>query len=158
MSKIRKAVVAVTMVVTMAFGGLMLTGCPGVAPDGTVEITVPNVAQVADSARTTAAIAKAFYIKDDAPAVAAVLRSVVDVVRGAEGNVSDLIMDTVDKAIENGAMPDTYRTFILGIVGIADSYFQFVDFNVEDVVVIFEAAAQGLSGDVSVAGAPGFDW
>lgn len=152
----KKFLLTLLTIATLAFSGLMLQGCPQVAEDGTVEVVVPHVNTFANSAQTTAAVAK-IWIGDDAPSVEAVLRNIATTIKGADGNVSALIMDTVDQAIESGALSPTYRTFILGIVGIADSYLQFADFNVDDVILIFEAAANGLSDQVS-AQAAGFDW
>lgn len=154
---IKKYVLGFTVVLTLVFGGLMLQGCPQVSDDGTVEVKVPYVKLVSESVQNGAAYLKIFY-PDSAVEGANLLNNIANTLETAEGDLPKLIMETTDQAIEAGKVPDQYKTFILGVVTIADSYLKFADFNVDDVIIIFRSAAKSLGSEASVQAAGWAGW
>ncbi len=123
-----------------------------------VGFTVPHVNEFARTAESLAAVARVTYLKDDAGPVKEVLDQVIEVVDGAEGSISNLILLTVDEAIEAGKLDASFKLLFVGLMGVVDSYLQFNDFDVEDILTILKAASNGLSDQVGTASSKGFDW
>jgi len=153
----KKQIITVLTVLALVSGGLMLSGCPGTAPDGTVEVVVPNVDQFAQTAEALAAVARVTYLGENAASVKVVLDQVIGVVGGAEGSVSALILATVDEAIEAGKLEASFKLFFIGVMGVIENYVRFNDFDINDVLKILQAASDGLGDGVSTQSAS-FAW
>lgn len=152
----RKTIIAFVTCLSLVFGGLTLQGCINQNPEE-VSVQVPNVNEFAQTAQALSAVARVTYLHENAAAVKAVLDQVVGVVEGADHDISGLILATVDEAIAAGKIDAAYKLFFLGTMGVVDSYFQFRDFNVDDVVIILKAASNGLDDGVTTQSV-GFNW
>lgn len=158
-----KSAVAKIMIPVFLFAGIF-AGCDLYQDQnaGQVGVTIAHVQQFAQTAEALSAVATVTYLKEDAAAVKVVVDKVVEVVGGAKGDVANLILATVDEAITNGQLNQSYRLFFVGLLAVVNDYLHFNDYDVNDVLTILKAASNGLAtqigGGVAAQEAPGFDW
>lgn len=159
---VKSTALKVFLAVSLLFGTVAGCNLSSDQNTGEVGVTIAHVQQFAQTAEALAAVATVTYLHEDAAAVKVVLDKVVDVVGGANGNVANLILATVDESITAGQLNASYRLFFVGLLAVINDYLHFNDYNVDDVLTILKAASNGLGvqteGGAAVQSAPGFDW
>ena len=136
----------------MLVGGFSLTICDIFQQDeNEVAIVIPSVRSVGSACESLGRLGSAFYLdSEQADALAGIIDYVADNVSNASGNISTLLLLTLDQSIEKGAIPESFKIFGVGLITIMNEYFELKEFNVKDCIFCLCSFTRGLKkGEVS---------
>lgn len=144
----------------MLVGGFGLTGCDIFQQDeNQVSVQIPNVGSIANTVKSLAQLATAFYVsEEDAEAISGVVDYVCDNIENASGSTSKFMLNTIDESIKSGKCPEYTRFLMIGVVHIMDEYFDLKGFNIDDCVVVLRAFSSGLKKSDVSAQSVVLDW